>query len=108
MQVIDQNVASPELLDVLQKERRRWQNSAGFIIYCLVCLLSHQPPDCPQVAPHDPSRSGALVHSALPVEPCSGLDDAPVTNTLRWVNINEAAFTWKKGASELCPETFAW
>nr|XP_040047457.1 putative ATP-dependent RNA helicase TDRD12 isoform X1 [Gasterosteus aculeatus aculeatus] len=42
------------------------------------------PPDCPQVAPHDPSRSGALVHSALPVEPCSGLDDAPVTNTLRW------------------------
>uniref|UniRef100_A0AAQ4RR81 RNA helicase n=1 Tax=Gasterosteus aculeatus aculeatus TaxID=481459 RepID=A0AAQ4RR81_GASAC len=82
MQIIDQNVASPELPPVLQKEPL--QNSAGFIIYCLVCLLSHQPPDCPQVAPHDPSRSGALVHSALPVEPCSGLDDAPVTNTLRW------------------------
>ncbi|XP_041652126.1 putative ATP-dependent RNA helicase TDRD12 isoform X2 [Cheilinus undulatus] len=33
----------------------------------------------------DPRRNGILVHSALPVEPCSSLDDAPVTNTLRRV-----------------------
>ncbi|KAG7219632.1 hypothetical protein INR49_007189, partial [Caranx melampygus] len=35
--------------------------------------------------PRDPRLSGVLVHTALPVEPCSGLDDAPITNALRWV-----------------------
>ncbi|KAM8893221.1 putative ATP-dependent RNA helicase TDRD12 [Spinachia spinachia] len=35
-------------------------------------------------APREPSGSEALVHSALPVEPCTGLDDAPITNALRW------------------------
>ncbi|KAM3870210.1 putative ATP-dependent RNA helicase TDRD12 [Diretmus argenteus] len=37
------------------------------------------------VVPSDPSRSGVLVHSALPVEPCTSLDDAPITDTLRRV-----------------------
>ncbi|XP_053175396.1 putative ATP-dependent RNA helicase TDRD12 [Scomber japonicus] len=37
------------------------------------------------VVPSDPRRSGILVHSALPVEPCTSLDDAPITDGLRWV-----------------------
>ncbi|XP_035521694.1 putative ATP-dependent RNA helicase TDRD12 [Morone saxatilis] len=37
------------------------------------------------VVPSDPRRSGILVHSALPVEPYTSLDDAPVTDALRWV-----------------------
>ncbi|XP_068579504.1 putative ATP-dependent RNA helicase TDRD12 [Cebidichthys violaceus] len=36
-------------------------------------------------APSDPRRTGILVHSALPVEPCSSLDDAPITDALRRV-----------------------
>ncbi|XP_034390396.1 putative ATP-dependent RNA helicase TDRD12 [Cyclopterus lumpus] len=36
-------------------------------------------------APSDPTKSGILVHSALPVEPCTSLDDAPITDALRWV-----------------------
>ncbi|XP_074533971.1 putative ATP-dependent RNA helicase TDRD12 [Halichoeres trimaculatus] len=35
--------------------------------------------------PSDPRRSGILVHSAFPVEPCTCLEDAPVTATLRRV-----------------------
>uniref|UniRef100_UPI0037E94DDE putative ATP-dependent RNA helicase TDRD12 n=1 Tax=Semicossyphus pulcher TaxID=241346 RepID=UPI0037E94DDE len=38
-----------------------------------------------QFVPSDPRRSGILVHSTDPVEPCSSLDDAPVTDTLRRV-----------------------
>nr|XP_033490636.1 putative ATP-dependent RNA helicase TDRD12 isoform X1 [Epinephelus lanceolatus]XP_033490637.1 putative ATP-dependent RNA helicase TDRD12 isoform X1 [Epinephelus lanceolatus] len=37
------------------------------------------------VVPRDPRKSGILVHSALPMEPCTSLDDAPVTDTLRRV-----------------------
>ncbi|XP_010739316.3 putative ATP-dependent RNA helicase TDRD12 isoform X2 [Larimichthys crocea] len=37
------------------------------------------------VVPSDPRRTGILVHSALPVEPCTSLDDAPITDTLRRV-----------------------
>ncbi|KAK9516144.1 hypothetical protein VZT92_024097 [Zoarces viviparus] len=36
-------------------------------------------------APSDPRRTGILVHCALPVEPCSSLDDAPITDALRRV-----------------------
>lgn len=42
-------------------------------------------PERPQVVPSDPSRTGVLVHSALPVEPCSSLDDAPLVDSLRRV-----------------------
>ncbi|KAM7415279.1 hypothetical protein PAMA_019888 [Pampus argenteus] len=38
-----------------------------------------------QVVPSDPGVSGILVHSAFPVEPCTRLDDAPITDSLRWV-----------------------
>ncbi|XP_073327464.1 putative ATP-dependent RNA helicase TDRD12 [Pagrus major] len=37
------------------------------------------------VVSSDPRRSGILVHSAIPVEPCTSLDDAPITDALRWV-----------------------
>ncbi|KAK2842825.1 hypothetical protein Q5P01_013025 [Channa striata] len=37
------------------------------------------------VVPDDPRKTGIVVHSALPVEPCTSLDDAPVTDALRWV-----------------------
>ncbi|XP_029009073.1 putative ATP-dependent RNA helicase TDRD12 isoform X2 [Betta splendens] len=33
----------------------------------------------------DPRKSGILVHSALPLAPCSSLDDAPITQELRQV-----------------------
>uniref|UniRef100_A0A3Q1I994 RNA helicase n=1 Tax=Anabas testudineus TaxID=64144 RepID=A0A3Q1I994_ANATE len=33
----------------------------------------------------DPRSSGILVHSALPVEPCTRPDDAPITDALHWV-----------------------
>ncbi|KAM7397264.1 hypothetical protein PAMP_020249 [Pampus punctatissimus] len=38
-----------------------------------------------RVVPSDPRISGILVHSAFPVEPCTSLDDAPITDSLRWV-----------------------
>ncbi|XP_051808065.1 putative ATP-dependent RNA helicase TDRD12 [Acanthochromis polyacanthus] len=37
------------------------------------------------VSRSDPSSSGILVHSALPVEPCSSVADAPITDALRSV-----------------------
>uniref|UniRef100_A0AAQ6AJI9 RNA helicase n=1 Tax=Amphiprion ocellaris TaxID=80972 RepID=A0AAQ6AJI9_AMPOC len=37
------------------------------------------------VPPSDPSSSGILVHSAFPVEPCSSMADAPITDALRLV-----------------------
>nr|XP_019934149.1 PREDICTED: putative ATP-dependent RNA helicase TDRD12 [Paralichthys olivaceus] len=37
------------------------------------------------VVPSEPRTSGILVHSALPVQPCTNLDDAPITDALRWV-----------------------
>ncbi|XP_029991466.1 putative ATP-dependent RNA helicase TDRD12 [Sphaeramia orbicularis] len=41
----------------------------------------------------DPESTGILVHSALPIEPCSGLDDAPVTDSLRWVLQRKKCYT---------------
>ncbi|KAM9854853.1 putative ATP-dependent RNA helicase TDRD12 [Aulostomus maculatus] len=35
--------------------------------------------------PSDPRKNGVLVHSAVPVEPCASLEDAPITDNLRWV-----------------------
>ncbi|XP_058500478.1 putative ATP-dependent RNA helicase TDRD12 isoform X2 [Solea solea] len=42
-------------------------------------------PDCPQVVPSDPMKSGILVHSAFAVQPCTSLEDAPITDALRSV-----------------------
>uniref|UniRef100_A0A3B3CSD5 RNA helicase n=1 Tax=Oryzias melastigma TaxID=30732 RepID=A0A3B3CSD5_ORYME len=45
--------------------------------------------DSDDAAPHcDPCLSGVLVHSSLPVEACSSLEDAPVTYPLRRVNLH--------------------
>ncbi|XP_077371958.1 putative ATP-dependent RNA helicase TDRD12 isoform X2 [Festucalex cinctus] len=35
------------------------------------------------VIPNAPKMDGILVHSVVPMEPCSNLDDAPITETLR-------------------------
>lgn len=43
-------------------------------------------PASSQVVPSDPTESGLLVHSALPLQPCSSLDDAPILDSLRSVN----------------------
>ncbi|KAM6926635.1 putative ATP-dependent RNA helicase TDRD12 [Lycodopsis pacificus] len=52
-------------------------------------------------APSDPRRTGILVHSALPVEPCSSLDDAPITDALRRV--------MKKHYGDLSPaDRYSW
>ncbi|XP_059190875.1 putative ATP-dependent RNA helicase TDRD12 [Centropristis striata] len=52
--------------------------------------------------PSDPRRSGILVHSALPVEPCTSLDDAPITDALRRV-------MHRKQYSTLSPaERYSW
>ncbi|XP_070829066.1 putative ATP-dependent RNA helicase TDRD12 [Chaetodon trifascialis] len=48
--------------------------------------LNHDPDAADDVLlPSEPRRSDILVHSALPVEPCSSLDDAPITDGLRLV-----------------------
>ncbi|XP_076588920.1 putative ATP-dependent RNA helicase TDRD12 [Chaetodon auriga] len=48
--------------------------------------LNHDPDVADDVVlPSEPKRSDILVHSALPVEPCSSLDDAPITDGLRLV-----------------------
>ncbi|XP_039989883.1 putative ATP-dependent RNA helicase TDRD12 isoform X2 [Xiphias gladius] len=47
--------------------------------------LNSDPDAVDDEVPSDPRRSGILVHSALPVEPCTSLDDAPITDALRWV-----------------------
>uniref|UniRef100_A0A3B4WLS7 RNA helicase n=1 Tax=Seriola lalandi dorsalis TaxID=1841481 RepID=A0A3B4WLS7_SERLL len=54
------------------------------------------------VVPSDPRRSGILVHSVVPVEPCTSLDDAPVTDVLRWM-------LRKKQYSALSPaDCYSW
>uniref|UniRef100_A0A3Q3J0H7 RNA helicase n=1 Tax=Monopterus albus TaxID=43700 RepID=A0A3Q3J0H7_MONAL len=37
------------------------------------------------VVPSDPRRRGILLHTAFPVDPCTNLDDAPITDDLRRV-----------------------
>uniref|UniRef100_A0A8C9Z7C7 RNA helicase n=1 Tax=Sander lucioperca TaxID=283035 RepID=A0A8C9Z7C7_SANLU len=61
---------------------KTWRSEEDWVcsrhnIYCLICLS--------QVVASDPRRSGILVHSVLPVEPCTSLDDGPITEALRWV-----------------------
>uniref|UniRef100_A0A667Y4E5 RNA helicase n=1 Tax=Myripristis murdjan TaxID=586833 RepID=A0A667Y4E5_9TELE len=62
----------------------RWPPLMMTSEFSVICLL------CPQVVPSVPSvpsssSSSVLVHSVLPVEPISSLDDAPITDTLRRV-----------------------
>uniref|UniRef100_A0A8C2Z2K6 RNA helicase n=1 Tax=Cyclopterus lumpus TaxID=8103 RepID=A0A8C2Z2K6_CYCLU len=58
-------------------------------------------------APSDPTKSGILVHSALPVEPCTSLDDAPITDALRWVNRKTFLFSYQGGLMEV-PDRYSW
>ncbi|XP_072241434.1 putative ATP-dependent RNA helicase TDRD12 [Leuresthes tenuis] len=48
--------------------------------------LNSDPDTCNNVvSPSDPRMNGILVHSALQVEPCNSMEDAPITDALRWV-----------------------
>nr|XP_029133392.1 putative ATP-dependent RNA helicase TDRD12 isoform X1 [Labrus bergylta]XP_029133393.1 putative ATP-dependent RNA helicase TDRD12 isoform X1 [Labrus bergylta] len=70
---------------------KTWRSEEDRVCSRLLEWLNPEPlnsdPDAEdkEVVHFDPRRSGILVHSALPVEPCSCLDDAPVTDTLRRV-----------------------
>ncbi|XP_054632592.1 putative ATP-dependent RNA helicase TDRD12 [Dunckerocampus dactyliophorus] len=57
-----------------------WLNPQPFKLHSDDDQVGH---GCPQILSHAPKRSDILVHSGLPVEPCTGLDDAPITDSLR-------------------------
>nr|XP_057931259.1 putative ATP-dependent RNA helicase TDRD12 isoform X2 [Doryrhamphus excisus] len=59
-----------------------WLNPQPFKLHSDDDQVGH---GCPQILSHAPKRSDMLVHSGIPVEPCSGLDDAPITDSLRKV-----------------------
>ncbi|GAA6227719.1 putative ATP-dependent RNA helicase TDRD12 [Lates japonicus] len=71
--------------------KKTWRSEEDWACSRLLEWLNPEPlnpdPDAADnvVIPSDPRRSGIVVHSALPVEPCSSLDDAPITDALRWV-----------------------
>lgn len=52
-----------------------------------------------QVGPSGPSNATLLVHSAVPVEPCSSWDDAPVLEQFRRVRQRPSAGGTQLGAS---------
>ncbi|XP_029698138.1 putative ATP-dependent RNA helicase TDRD12 isoform X3 [Takifugu rubripes] len=77
---------------------------ARFLKWLNPDLLDHDPDalECKQVVPSGPSKSTVLVHSALPVEPCSSWDDAPIMEHLRrgW---------WRAQYSTLSPaDCYSW
>lgn len=49
-------------------------------------MISHTSSVLRQVVPSDPGSRGILMHSALPVEACSSLEDAPLLDSLCSVN----------------------
>ncbi|AWP07948.1 putative ATP-dependent RNA helicase TDRD12 [Scophthalmus maximus] len=72
-------------------EAEKTLSEVGWVCSRLLEWLNPEPlnpdPDAADdaVVPSDPSMSGILVHSVLPVQPCTSLDDAPITDGLRWV-----------------------
>ncbi|XP_067349996.1 putative ATP-dependent RNA helicase TDRD12 [Channa argus] len=75
------------------KAGKTWKNEENSVCSRLLEWLNPDPlrsspdpaDDTIQVVPCDPRESGIVVHSALPVEPCTSLDDAPITDAIRWV-----------------------
>ncbi|XP_034077670.1 putative ATP-dependent RNA helicase TDRD12 [Gymnodraco acuticeps] len=91
-----------------RSEEKRWKSETDWACSRLLEWLNPEPvnPDFETAhdafVPSDPRRSGILVHSFLPVEPCSSLDDAPITDSLRWV-------LKKRQCSVLTPaERYSW
>ncbi|KAK5866824.1 hypothetical protein PBY51_011368 [Eleginops maclovinus] len=89
-------------------KERAWRSETDLAFSRLLEWLNPEPanpdPDCAHnaVVSSDPRMSRILVHSALPVEPCSSLDDAPITDALRWV-------LKRKQSSSLTPaERYSW
>ncbi|KAM9753696.1 putative ATP-dependent RNA helicase TDRD12 [Menidia menidia] len=70
---------------------KAWQEGKDCVCSRLLEWLNPEPfnPDPDKsndvVLPSDPAMNGILVHSALQVEPCSNMDDAPITDSVRWV-----------------------
>ncbi|XP_078112566.1 putative ATP-dependent RNA helicase TDRD12 [Sander vitreus] len=71
---------------------KTWRSEEDWVCSRLLEWLNPKPlnfdPDAAAddtVVVSDPRRSGILVHSALPVEPCTSLDDGPLTEALRWM-----------------------
>ncbi|XP_031135679.1 putative ATP-dependent RNA helicase TDRD12 isoform X2 [Sander lucioperca] len=71
---------------------KTWRSEEDWVCSRLLEWLNPKPlnfdPDAAEddtVVASDPRRSGILVHSVLPVEPCTSLDDGPITEALRWV-----------------------
>ncbi|XP_044049258.1 putative ATP-dependent RNA helicase TDRD12 isoform X2 [Siniperca chuatsi] len=67
---------------------KMWRSEEDWACSRLLEWLNPEPlnPDADNaVVPSDPRRTGILVHSALPVDSCTGLDDAPITDALRLV-----------------------
>ncbi|XP_054475841.1 putative ATP-dependent RNA helicase TDRD12 isoform X2 [Anoplopoma fimbria] len=90
------------------RAEKTWRNEEDWACSRLLEWLNPEPlnpdPDAADdsAAPSDPRRSGILVHSVFPVEPCTSLDDAPLTDALRWV-------LRKKQHSTLTPaERYSW
>ncbi|XP_039664374.1 putative ATP-dependent RNA helicase TDRD12 isoform X1 [Perca fluviatilis] len=71
---------------------KTWRSEEDWVCSRFLEWLNPKPlnldPDAAEddtVVASDPRKSGILVHSALPVEPCSSLDDGPITDALRGV-----------------------
>ncbi|KAK0133940.1 putative ATP-dependent RNA helicase TDRD12 [Merluccius polli] len=51
----------------------------------LLAWLNPEPQLDPKAVDSDPCREGVLLHSAVPIEPCTSLADAPITHLLHRV-----------------------
>ncbi|XP_040894679.1 putative ATP-dependent RNA helicase TDRD12 [Toxotes jaculatrix] len=77
--------SGPAEAEKTQKSKEDWACSR-LLEWLNPGLQNHDPAAVDDVVvPSDPIKNGILVHSALPVEPCTSLDDAPITDALRRV-----------------------
>ncbi|XP_045892826.1 putative ATP-dependent RNA helicase TDRD12 isoform X2 [Micropterus dolomieu] len=86
----DEETSSSRSVDSGPTEKT-WRSEEDWLCSRLLEWLNPEPlnadPDAADnvVVPRDPRKTGILVHSVLPVDPCTSLDDAPITDSLCWV-----------------------